>query len=382
MQPTGLGHSVNSMDSRAPSRLLTLAFSARETLRRPLCRRPTAPGRILVAHHLILGDTLMLTPLLAKLRRQYPESEIVMTVPKAMFSLYRHRPYGVQAFPYDPRDATTLLALRKVRGFDLAFVPGDNRFSWLARAAGARWTVAFAGDRPAYKSWPVDELIPYPETPAAWGDMVAGLVRGEPPSPYDAGQWKAPNFHPFELPQSPYCVLHVGTSSPLKLWKPENWKALATRLRESGCHVAWSAGPGEEDYVAAIDERAEYPSYAGTLDLPQLWHLLANARLLVCPDTGVAHLGRIVGTPTVTLFGPGSSVICGAGNFWRNSRYEAVTVEDFPCRDQHVLFKRDIDWVRRCGRTLRQCSKPLCMERIGVDQVWEAICKAAPGLNR
>jgi len=369
------------MNSRAPSRLLCGAFCAWHTLTDPFRHPPAIPQHILVAHHLLLGDTLMLTPLLAKLRAQWPESELVMTVPKAAFPLYQHRPYGVQAQPYDPGDVDTFRALRKIRKFDLAIVPGDNRFSWLARALEAHWIVAFAGDRPAYKSWPVDELIPYPQTPAAWGDMVAGLVPGEPPAPYHPDQWPAPDCRPFELPPSPYCVLHVGASSPLKLWKPENWKALATRLRESGCHVAWSAGPGEEDYVAAIDEQAEYPSYAGALDLPQLWHLIANARLLVCPDTGVAHLGRIVGVPTVTLFGPGSAVICGAGNFWRDSPYKAVTVEGFPCRDQQILFKRNIDWVRRCGRTTEQCPRPLCMNGISVDQVWETISKAALGLN-
>ena len=33
---------------------------------------PIEPRRILIAHHLLLGDTLMLTPLLAKLRASHP----------------------------------------------------------------------------------------------------------------------------------------------------------------------------------------------------------------------------------------------------------------------------------------------------------------------
>ena len=42
----------------------------------------------------------------------------------------------------------TLDALFDEPGFDLAIVPGDNRYSWLAAAAGARWIVAFCR-RPA-----------------------------------------------------------------------------------------------------------------------------------------------------------------------------------------------------------------------------------------
>jgi len=42
--------------------------------------RPGTVRRILVAHHLLAGDTLMLTPLLAKLRERHPEAHIAMTV--------------------------------------------------------------------------------------------------------------------------------------------------------------------------------------------------------------------------------------------------------------------------------------------------------------
>ena len=45
------------------------------------------PSRILIAHHLLLGDTLMLTPLLKKLRTRFPEADLVMTVPRAFASL-------------------------------------------------------------------------------------------------------------------------------------------------------------------------------------------------------------------------------------------------------------------------------------------------------
>jgi hypothetical protein len=75
----------------------------------------------------------------------------------------------------------------------------------------------------------------------------------------------------------------------------------------------------------------------------------------------------------VALFGPGSATISGAGEFWRDARYRAVTVSPFPCRDQRVLFKRELAWVRRCGRTLAECPHPRCMDAIDVDSVLAAI---------
>ena len=70
---------------------------------------------------------------------------------RSVAPLYAGRPYGVRALVYEPREPGTLAAFFDEPGFDLALVPGDNRYSWLAAAAGARWIVAFAGDRPAAK---------------------------------------------------------------------------------------------------------------------------------------------------------------------------------------------------------------------------------------
>jgi ADP-heptose:LPS heptosyltransferase len=42
----------------------------------------------------------------------------------------------------------------------------------------------------------------------------------------------------------------------------------------------------------------------GKLDVVQLAALVANARLVICGDTGLAHLASAYGTPSVLLFGP------------------------------------------------------------------------------
>jgi hypothetical protein len=50
-----------------------------------------------------------------------------------------------------------------------------------------------------------------------------------------------------------------------------------------------------------------------------------------------------------------------------------VTVEDFPCRDQRVLFRRELAWVRRCGRSTSECAEPRCMQAVGVVEVMGAV---------
>jgi len=376
--PIGTGSRGGRFAGRA--RVVARAMSSR-ALAGGRRSHPADPRRILIAHHLLLGDTLMLTPLVAKLRARHPAAEIVMALPDAYAPIYASAPYGLRAIGWNPREPSAS-ALWREHGFDLALVPGDNRFSWLALALDARWIVAFAGDRPAQKSWPVDELWRYPATPAAWGDMVAGLIAGPAPTVYRVGDWPAPAAEPaVALPPGPYAVLHVGASTALKRWDPARWAALAARFAAQGVEPVWSAGRGEEALVRACDSAARHRSFAGALSLPQLWQLLASASVLVCPDTGVGHLGRVVGVPTVVLFGPGSATLTGAGAFWRDTPYRAVTIEPFPCRDQRVLFKREIDWVRRCARTRAECPQPRCMDAIGVDTVATAIAALGVGLD-
>lgn len=339
-------------------------------------RRPADPKRILIAHHLLLGDTLCLAPLLAKCRAYAPHAEIVMTAPRALVPLYQGRPYGVTVLAFDPKDAALTQGVIESGPYDLALVPAENRYAWLALAARAQWIVGFDGDRPGYKNRLLDEAIPFPAWPFNWADTAANLVPGPPPRPYRPSDWPEPPAEPFDLPAQPYAILHVGARNPLKYWPSERWPEIGAWLERRGMQVVWSGGPEDVAVVRAIDPTSARRSYAGRLTLAQLWQLFKHARLMVAPDTGVVHLARLAGVPTVALFGPGTPLLSGAGDYWRESPYQAVTIEDVPCRNQSVAFKRTVPGMRRCVRYIPECTDNVCMKRIGVDLVIAAIERA------
>jgi ADP-heptose:LPS heptosyltransferase len=359
---------------RAVNRAAVLAAAlARSIGRERLPGRPERPEKLLVLHELLLGDTLMLAPLLAALRARYPSAELYVTAKPAYASLFAGRPYGAQVLPFAEREAGALGRLRAARGADIAFLPGENRYALLARALGARWIVGLEGGRSRLLTRLVDEPVRLPDRPTGLAEMFASLAEHRSELRYLAGDWPAPACAPFDLPRSPYAVLHPGASSPLKQWPKENWRRIARALEEQGRTVVWSAGPGEESLVRAADPETRYRSYAGALNAAQLWRLIAAADLLISVDTGVAHLAKLTGTRAICLYGPGSAELVGRGEFWRAAPFTEVTVPDFPCRDQRILFRREIAWVRRCGRTLRECPRPRCMEAISVEQVLRAI---------
>lgn len=105
--------------SRFPGRIHIFARALPKLLFKPLRCRPAQPSSVLVAHHLLLGDTLLLTPLLAKLREQYPDARIALACPKAIAPLFARAPFGVEALAFDPRDAASVRRLVGSGPFDL-----------------------------------------------------------------------------------------------------------------------------------------------------------------------------------------------------------------------------------------------------------------------
>jgi ADP-heptose:LPS heptosyltransferase len=73
---------------------------------------------------------------------------------------------------------------------------------------------------------------------------------------------------------------------------------VAAALAADGHRVVVTGGPSERDLAAAVGADALAP------DLLGLAALVADAALLVCGDTGVAHLATAYRTPSVLLFGP------------------------------------------------------------------------------
>lgn len=359
------------MSKRSLSRaLLVLLGLPRAMLNRLMRGAPLQPKKVLIAADVVLGDTIMLAPLVAKVRARWPAAQITLTCPPRFVALFEGRPWGVQARALDLRDPHTLLAARDT--YDLALCPAQARHGWLAAALGARWIVGFAGDPRWHKRMALSETRALPDRAMTFGDVAATLVEGPEPPAFAPEQWPHPAAGARDT-TSPRVVLHLGASGVNKLWPAENWRALIDELRGAGLAPCLVTGPGEAGLLAEVDPENRLPQHPGDLSLVDYWKLLAASRALVCPDTGIAHLGRIVGTPTVALFGPGSPLLGGAGHFWRESPYIAVWNADVACRDQHDFFERQVEWVRHCWRRPPECSNPYCVRQHRVETIVSAL---------
>ena len=168
---------------------------------------------------------------------------------------------------------------------------------------------------------------------------------------------------------APCDVLHLGRASSPHNRAAERWRGVLAWAESRGYATVISTGKGEEGLAQAVDPQGRRSGLAGRLDLAQLWDLLRQAAFVVCPDTGVAHLARIVGVPTVALYGPGSPLATGPGRFWAASPFRALWDPQVPCRNQDTLFGRRLAWMRQCWRTAAECGDPVCIRRIAAGDV-------------
>ncbi|WP_306357481.1 MULTISPECIES: glycosyltransferase family 9 protein [unclassified Nocardia] len=102
-------------------------------------------------------------------------------------------------------------------------------------------------------------------------------------------------------------VVHVGAGAPARRWPPDRFAAVVRHLLVQGREVVLTGDEFERDIALGIATRAGLPVsrvLAGEQNLIELAATIAEASLVVCGDTGVAHLATAFGTRTVLLFGP------------------------------------------------------------------------------
>jgi ADP-heptose:LPS heptosyltransferase len=102
-------------------------------------------------------------------------------------------------------------------------------------------------------------------------------------------------------------IVHPGAKSGRRRWPPERFGVVARELSRAGHHVVVTGSADERPIAAAVARAARLPAdriHAGRTGLADLAAMVAHARLVICGDTGVAHLATAYRTPSVVLFGP------------------------------------------------------------------------------
>jgi lipopolysaccharide heptosyltransferase II len=107
-------------------------------------------------------------------------------------------------------------------------------------------------------------------------------------------------------PARPWIVVHPGATAPSRRYPIASFAAALVQLALGGDprrQLVLAGGPQDAEDVERL--HAAVPgaiALAGVLSLPELAALIAQARLVICNNSGPAHLAAAVGTPVVDLY--------------------------------------------------------------------------------
>jgi heptosyltransferase-2 len=291
------------------------------------------PKRILIRGTNWLGDAVMTTPALERLRASFPEAEVMLLAPPLTAGLFQASPFVNDIIEYRRREGgmkeffNTVTQIR-ARRFDLA-VLFQNAFeaALLAALGGARMRVGFAEQgRGALLTHPLHrgarhrnrhQIHDYLDIVAecervCLGEAFKPAVAEPLPSLTANGEQRdaAVRFRRrFGLDSRPLVALNTAaTNSRAKCWPADRFARLADRLiAEMGAQIILIGGPSERTNAEGVLERMRLPgavNLVGETTMAELIGLLAGCSLLVTNDTGPAHVAAALGTPTLTIFGP------------------------------------------------------------------------------
>jgi heptosyltransferase-2 len=354
-----------------------------------------APGLLLVRGVNWLGDAVMTTPALLRLRERFPEARIALLTPEKLADLWRDHPaVNDVIFPNAGDGAFATAKVLREGKFDLALVlPNSPRSALEVFFAGIPKRIGYA--RPWRNFLLTQAVAPRPEgmemhkrsiseiNAAIAGHesrinypssahqiheylrLVAALGANSAPLPpqlfVTPGEIEAARTKfGLEKISGPILGLNPGAEyGPAKRWPAERFIAAAREIhRQTNC--VWLLFGGKNDTTAAAQIQSALGPLAinlsGQTTLRELMCLLKLCRVLLTNDTGPMHVAAALGTPVVAPFGSTSPELTGPG--LPGDRRHRLLQSGAPCSPC---------FLRECPIDFR------CMNGIGVDTVVEAV---------
>jgi heptosyltransferase-2 len=355
-----------------------------------------------------LGDAVMSTPALERLREAKSTAHITLLTPSKLAGLWQGHPALDHVITFSAQESVFQIARRlRAEHFTTVLVlPNSPRSALEPFLAGIPerigyqrpWRGLFLTRRisPRSGSVPmrkrtvreVQRLIASPrEAPSIppgghhiyqYLHLVEALgAKPEPLPPHIAVS--APevaaiqarfNFSRTPDRQPPLFGLNTGAEyGPAKRWPRERFIAAAKALQQqTKCHWWIFGSEAEQGSGAAlaaaigggqVDSLTTVQNLAGQTSLRELCAALKACDLLLTNDTGPMHLAAAVGTPVVALFGSTSPQLTGPG---------------LPGDKKHFLLQAHVPCAP-CFR--RECPIDFrCMNSLGVEQVVSAALAA------
>ena len=286
-------------------------------------------NRVVVRMPNWVGDAVMAVPALRELRQLLPQAHITAVSRSGAADILIDADFLDEVLVYDrrgPASAWTQAREWRRRSFDLALL-FQNAFeaAVIAFLAGVATRIGYQTERRGFllthslplPTWKDErhESFYYLNTVAELERLLTGKSGAETTAPrFDLSVSNGRKQEALGFLQdqgarmsAPLAVLCPGSiNSRAKRWPAERYAELADRLVESGVTVALIGSPGELDVSKEVSENAHHRliMLTGKTTVAEATAIISIADILITNDTGPAHIGAALQTPTVVIFGP------------------------------------------------------------------------------
>jgi ADP-heptose:LPS heptosyltransferase len=269
-----------------------------------VARRFGRVSTVLVLRAIGLGDFLTAVPAYRGLRQAFPEATITLAAPAVLEPLARLTGAIDRLLPVNGLGELVALSPPPELAVNLHGAGPQSIRDLLA--TGARRLITHRHpDHPsiAGPTWREDM-----HEVERWARLLT--LEGIPADPTALRLAKPP--HPPVVSHA--VIVHPGAGAPARRWPVDRFGTVAAALAAAGHPIVITGSAAERSRCLAVARHAGLDRdsvLAGDLDLEALAALVADARLLISGDTGIAHLASGYATPSVILFGPTSPMRWG-----------------------------------------------------------------------
>jgi len=358
------------------------------------------PRRLLIRGVNWLGDAVMITPALMRLREALPGTHITLLTREKLAGLWPDHPALDKVLTIQPGESVWSVGGRlRADRFDTALIlPNSPRSAIEVWLAGVPRRIGYS--RP-WRAWSLTQALPprpgqmrmrkktareiheavsggaeRPTWPASAHQiheyLHLGAALGADPTPRAPllavnPECVAATRAKFQLPvTAPLGALNVGAEyGPAKRWPVERFVAVVRDVhRRTGCHWIVLGGPGDvplaNQVTSALDDLGSVVhGIAGLTTLQELMAVLLSCKVLLTNDTGPMHVAAALGIPVVAPFGSTSPELTGPG---------------LPGDELHRLIRSEAPcspcFLRTCPIDFR------CMTGITVERVTAEVMRA------
>ena len=324
--------------------------------------------RILLTRLRYIGDVVLTTPCIRRLRENFPRAEIVYLTQAPYDEILREHPCltrttTIDLASYRLREAMLLMwNLRKTHYLLAIDLLANPRSALITASTMARTRV---GAYHLSRSWAYNVNVRV-------GDEIRSAVE------HHLEHLRKINLNaPFSLPElfvtreelgdgerimkalgvrEPWGTVLVqpGAKWQAKRWPAERFVELARLLRGERLDVAFVAGPGEEGLVEDCETKVPGAHVVHGLTLRELMKVLSACAAYVGNDGGPMHVSAALGRPTVAVFGPSEPDIWFP---YEPGGRAACIYDGVDCRPCHLHF----------------CEHVKCLERIDARRVFAKV---------